>query len=189
MKIYLVRHAQAEWWKPDQNRHLTKQGYEDAKKLSDILQDYSIDAIYSSPYKRAHETIEPTAARLGLKIRTENDLRERNLGDISTDNFLEAVSKTWQDPAFAYPNGERNSAAQKRAVEVVKKLKIKHKKEAIILSSHGNIIALILQAFDPSIDFEFWKSLSMPDIHLLKLNEGKKVITKRLGKEFDKGST
>ena len=41
----------------------------------------------------------------------------------------------------------------------------RHPTEHIVLSTHGNLLALILQTFDPSVDFVFWKSLTMPDIY------------------------
>ncbi len=185
MKIYLVRHAQAEWWKaPDENRPLTKKGFEDAEQLSEILKSHPIDAIYSSPYTRARQTIEPTARRLGLEIHIKDDLRERKLGDIGNEDFAAAVEKTWKNPDFAYPNGETNSAARKRAVNSVHQLRAKHPNENIALASHGNIIALILQAFDPTIDFDFWKSLSMPDVYVTDFMGGKRTI-KRLWKKID----
>ncbi len=181
MKIYLVRHAQAEWWKADENRPLTKEGFEDANRLATLMENYSIQAIYSSPYKRAWQTIEPLAKRSGLEISMENDLRERKLGNIPPDSFLESIQKTWQDPNFAHPDGETNASAQKRSIRVIHNLQPKHENDNIVLASHGNIIALILQAFDPSIDYEFWKSLSMPDIHVLTFSKETKVAIKRLG--------
>jgi len=53
----------------------------------------------------------------------------------------------------------------------VKRLLKRHPTENIVLSTHGNLIALILQAFDSSIDFMFWKSLSMPDIYQLDISQ------------------
>lgn len=185
MKIYLVRHAEGQWWKaPDESRSLTEKGFEDAEKLSDILKDHPIDAIFSSPYPRAYQTIAPTAIKLGLEIHIENDLRERKLGEnISDKDFASAVAKTWQDPNFAHPNGESNVEAQKRAVTLVKKLQLKHPNENIALASHGNIIALILQAFDPAVDFAFWQSLSMPDVYMLEFSDGNQTTLERIFEE------
>ena len=187
MKIYLVRHAQAEWWKaPDENRPLTEKGFKDAEKLSEILKDHTIDAIYSSPYTRAYQTIEPTAIKLGLAIHIKDDLRERKLGDIDSEDFATVVEKTWQDPNFAHPNGESNAAAQKRAIALVNQLRAKHPNGNIALASHGNIIALILQAFDPSVNFSFWKSLTMPDVYVLIFDNRNEVTIERLGANHDR---
>ena len=187
MKIYLVRHAQAEWWKaPDENRPLTTKGFEDAEKLSQLLKNHPVDAIYSSPYTRAYQTIEPTASKLRLEINIGDDLRERKLGDIGQEDFLSAVEKTWQDPSFAHPNGETNAEALNRAVSLVKELRARHLNENIALASHGNTIALILQVFDPTVNFAFWKSLSMPDLHLLKFDQRNSVTITRIGTTHDR---
>ena len=164
--FYLVRHAHAKWT-PDENRPVSAQGFEDAKKVANVLQDYPVRAIYSSPEQRAYQTISPLAQRLGVKIKIEADLRERKLGDEVFEDFFRAVEATWQNPSFAHPGGESSAEAQKRGIAIVQRLQARHPNEAVVLSTHGNLMALILQVFDPSVDFQFWKSLTMPDIYEL----------------------
>jgi len=52
----------------------------------------------------------------------------------------------------------------------VKRLQAQRVNEAVVLSTHGNLMALILRAFEPSNNFLFWKSLTMPDIYNLSVN-------------------
>jgi len=156
------------------------QGLEDAKRVADALQEYSICAIYSSPEKRAYQTISPFAEQLGIPIEINADLRERKLGDKAFEDFLGTVEIAWQNPIFAHPGGESNADAQKRGLAVVKRLQAKHPNEAVVLSTHGNLIALILQGFDSKIDFLFWKSLSMPDIYRLDFQRFEKKLINRL---------
>jgi 2,3-bisphosphoglycerate-dependent phosphoglycerate mutase len=176
--FYLVRHAHADWT-PDENRPLSARGREDAERVADILASYPIRAIYASPYRRACQTIEPLASRLGLPVRLEPDLRERELGDIATEDFFRAVERTWRDPSFAYPGGETNTAAQQRGVAVVQGLQAQHTAEHIVLATHGNLMALLLQGFHPSLDFAFWKSLTMPDVYLLRFDRDGSVAMER----------
>lgn len=63
----LVRHAEKE--KDKDNPRLTEEGSHRAKKLSSMLIDMPIDAIYSSNYKRTLETAEPTAKEHGLDVK------------------------------------------------------------------------------------------------------------------------
>ena len=177
--FYLVRHAHADWT-PDENRPLSTRGREDAGRVADILEPYPIGAIYASPYRRARQTIGPLASRLGLPVCLEPDLRERELGDIATEDFFRAVERTWRDPAFAYPAGETNTAAQRRGVAVVQGLQAQYVTEHIVLATHGNLMALLLQGFHPSLDFAFWKSLTMPDIYLLRFDRDGSVAMERL---------
>ena len=180
--FYLVRHAHADWT-PDENRPLSVQGYKDAHCVAGILYRYPIGAIYSSPFLRARQTILPLATRLNLPVHIEPQLEERRLGHSSTDDFSKAVEETWQTLSFAHPGGESNAAAQARGMALVRRLQKEHTAEHIVLSTHGNLMALILQGFDPSIGFAFWKSLTMPDIYALSFGQEGKVGMSRLWQE------
>lgn len=177
--FYLVRHAHAKWTL-DENRSLSARGLEDAKQVADVLQNYPIRAIYSSPERRAFQTISPLSEQLDIQIEIETDLRERKLGDEMFEDFLGAVEATWQDPSFAHPGGESSIEAQRRGLNVMKELQVEYPNDAVVLSTHGNLMALILQAFDPSIDFVFWKSLTMPDIYQLTIKQAGSGSIKRL---------
>jgi 2,3-bisphosphoglycerate-dependent phosphoglycerate mutase len=75
--------------------------------------------------------------------------------------------------------------AQKRGIAVVQRLLVKHPGQQIVLSTHGNLMALILQSFDPSVDFMFWKSLTMPDIYKLNISQSGKGLVQRLWQEVN----
>ena len=182
--FYLVRHAHADW-APDENRPLSIQGCKDANRVAGILQKYPIGAIYSSPFQRARQTIAPLAARLNLPVHIEPELRERRLGNSSTEDFFKAVEEAWQTPSFAHPEGESNAAAQGRGMAIVRRLQKQHVAEHVVLSTHGNLMALILQGFDPSIGFAFWKSLTMPDIYALSFGQAGKVGMSRLWQSYE----
>jgi 2,3-bisphosphoglycerate-dependent phosphoglycerate mutase len=177
--FYMVRHAHAEWT-PDENRPLSAQGRADAGRVADILQRYPICAIYCSPYMRARQTIAPLAARLDLLVQTEPDLRERRLGDPAAEDFLQAVEAAWSDPSFAHPGGESNIAAQRRGLAAVQRLRERHPQGHVVLSTHGNLLALIVQGFAPEADYEFWRSLTMPDVYSLSLDCGDRAEIRRL---------
>jgi len=182
--LYLVRHAHAEWT-PDENRPLSVQGSEAAARVANILCEYPIHAIYSSPSRRACQTISPLAEMLGLTIHVEPDLQERKLGDGVFEDFFKAVEVTWLDPSFVHPGGESNITAQKRGITVMQRLLEQHPAEHIVFSTHGNLMALILQTFDPSVDFMFWKSLTMPDVYKLNISRTGRGVMQRLWQEVE----
>lgn len=177
--FYLVRHAHADWT-PDENRPLSAQGSKDAAHVATILCEYPIDAIYSSPFRRARETILPLAEQLDLSVYLESDLREQKLGDAVFEDFLNAVEANWQNPTFAHPGGESTLVAQQRGITMLERLLEQYPNGHIVLSTHGNLLALILQAFDPSVDFMFWKSMSMPDVFQLTTNQPGRGLIRRL---------
>lgn len=177
--FYLVRHAHADWTS-DENRPLSARGRADANHVAEILLHYPVRAIYTSPYRRAWETISPLSKRLQLPVQIEPDLREVDLSNVKFDDFFKAAAVTWRDPTFAYPGGESNAAAQQRVLVVLLRLKQQHLKEPIVIATHGTLLAVLLQYFNPALDFSFWKSLTMPDIYSLSLDPLGKAVIHRL---------
>ena len=133
--FYLVRHAHADW-RPDEKRPLSEQGLLDAERVADVLIEFPIKKIYSSPYLRAQQTIYPLSARLNITVQIEPDLRERCLSDEAVDDFLSAVKRTWADPTFAHSGGESNSDIKKRGMAVVSRLLEQESSKHILLSTH-----------------------------------------------------
>ncbi len=178
--IYLVRHAHAVWT-PDENRPLSARGAAGAERVAEVLGRCQIAALYASPAARAQQTLVPLAARLGLPIGTVHDLRERELGSqpVPESEFEATIRALWQAPGLALPGGESNDAAERRGVDVVRSLRARHGPEPIVLGTHGNLLALILHGFDPSIGFDFWQALSMPDIYALAIDEPAGVLIRR----------
>lgn len=177
--LYLVRHAHANWI-PDENRSLSERGYVDAHRVADLLQHFPITAIYSSPYRRARETIAPLAERLAMPVSMAPQLRERLLSGTPVDDFDAAVRATWDDFSFSHPGGETNAAAQQRVVTFVEALYSQHQGQHVVLSTHGNLLALLLQHVEPSVDFAFWQSLTMPDVFRWRSAPDEKTRIERL---------
>jgi 2,3-bisphosphoglycerate-dependent phosphoglycerate mutase len=177
--LYLVRHAHADYV-PDEQRPLSARGVADAGRVARLLGQFPIRAIYASPYRRSWQTVQSLAGRLGLPLHFEPDLRERTLGRFPAElEFLDAVRRTWEDPAFAHPGGEPNAAAQRRGVAVVQRLLARHGGQEIVVASHGNLLALVLQHFDPGVGYGFWEALTLPDVYELRV-EGDAATFSRL---------
>lgn len=65
MKVFLLRHAPAEYGGPDPERPLSGQGRRMAEQLARFIRSkryYKINEIWCSPYRRARETAEPFLA-------------------------------------------------------------------------------------------------------------------------------
>lgn len=171
--LYLVRHAHASW-SLDDARPLSSAGEKAAARVAELLGFRSLAAIHASTERRARQTVEPLAEQKGLPIHPEDGLRERRLMDAETADFPAAVERTWEQPDFAFPGGESNTAAQRRGLEVVRRVVADHPDGEVVLGTHGNLLALVLQHFDPKVGFDFWESLTMPDIIRLEV-EGEEV--------------
>lgn len=177
--FYFVRHAHANWI-PDENRPLSESGHKNAEWVADLMQSLPLQYIYSSPYRRAAQTVEPLANRLGLPILTLDDLRERDLAGEAVDDFEAAIKAVWHDPTFAHPDGESNQVAKQRGAQVMDYLYQKHPHDHVALASHGNLLALTLQHFDATIGYDFWQTMSMPDIYQATIVDNEMTGLQRL---------
>ena len=173
MKLYLVRHGQKEKW--DRTSTLTKIGIEQAKRLGKSLENKKIDKIYCSTWQRAKQTlkqIKPYLKEIDIEY-TEN-IREHDHGEIKTREEYEKKLKKSGMKSYQYApkNGENLYDLQKRAQEFLDYLKKTHKKENILLVSHGRFLGLlILRALN----------LHMKEIQFFHLHEASLTTL-----EFDK---
>ena len=101
--IYFVRHAESDVSvRDDLTRPLTARGEADALRVTTALKGLDIARVYSSPYKRAVDTVRDLAQTLGLEIITIDDLRERAVGGWVED-FVGFAKKQWSDFSFKLP--------------------------------------------------------------------------------------
>ena len=177
--LYLVRHAHS-YWTPDEMRPLSQTGLEDAQRVAGILAPMRPEAIYSSPYLRAKQTVEPLAGALGMAIEEVADLRERTLSEVPVDDWRAALERSWEDFSFACPGGESSGASQRRAVTVCQELAGRHPGGGIVLATHGNLLALLMNYYDPSVGFGHWNALSSPDIYRVDLEVSTEVQFERM---------
>ncbi|MGH3650050.1 MAG: NUDIX hydrolase [Acidimicrobiia bacterium] len=78
--LFLLRHAAAgdrnKWDGNDVVRQLNKKGRRQAAALADYLGNQGIERIYTSPYTRCVQTVEPLAAVIGAKVIEHDALAE-----------------------------------------------------------------------------------------------------------------
>ena len=172
MTILLVRHAEpvapGDPRYDENDRPLSPLGRQQAERLADDLSVESVSAVYSSPYPRAVQTVEPLARRLSLDITIVHALRERLLSPDPLPDWRDQLRQAWQDFAFRLPGGESSAQAQRRLRRVLAELARRHADETVVVASHGNLIALGLHAVAPQIvDFAFWEQIPMPAVYRL----------------------
>jgi phosphohistidine phosphatase SixA len=83
--VYLVRHAKAgtrhRWDGDDRHRPLSKAGHDQAQAIADRLGTAGVTGLYSSPYTRCVQTLEPLAARIGSNVIVDERLAEGTPAD------------------------------------------------------------------------------------------------------------
>ena len=78
--FYIVRHAKAgsrsNWPEDDRLRPLGKKGANQAEALVTVLAPFPITAVYSSPFLRCVQTVEPLARARKLPVKQTSQLAE-----------------------------------------------------------------------------------------------------------------
>src|SRR5258708_31797261 len=104
VSILLVRHCEASGQAPE--APLTAVGAEAAVALSDRLRALGVDSLYSSPFRRALETVSPYAEKHALTVAIDYRLAERRLAASPVDDSLELVRLSFDDLHQRAPGGE-----------------------------------------------------------------------------------
>jgi 2,3-bisphosphoglycerate-dependent phosphoglycerate mutase len=166
--VYLVRHCHAHW-STDDARPLSDEGTEAARRLATLLSDRPIAAIYSSPSRRAVDTVAPLADRVGQPLQLVPELRERELLPMPRELFENAVAATWRHPQRAPAGAESNDDAQRRGLSALMSIVERHHGRHVVVSTHGTLMTLMLNGLDATLGFDFWRHLSFPDVYALEL--------------------
>jgi 2,3-bisphosphoglycerate-dependent phosphoglycerate mutase len=167
--VVLVRHCKAAGQEPE--APLTLEGKVQAEALCDFLSAELPGRIVSSPFLRALQSIQPLADRLGLRIECDPRLVERQLGVTADGNWRGALERSFQNSEICLTDGESSATAVARGRSVVDDILTEMRASAIVVT-HGNLLALIARSFRPDLGFEFWASLSNPDVFRLTRIDG-----------------
>ena len=173
LDVILLRHAEAVtgagWEDRDDDRPLSDAGRRAARELAEELDPFGLTAIYSSPMPRALQTVEPLAERRGLEITLLPDLRERETSAAARAEWPAHLERSWTNPDYEPPGSETGRQAQRRALRVLDLLRAHYPDGGrVVVSSHGNVISLILQAFEPAVDFMFHMGMPLPALYHLE---------------------
>ena len=187
--LYFVRHAHSIYSADELGRPLSEKGLVDAKQITNLLILEDIEVVVSSPYKRAVQTVEGITDHLKTKIEIIDSFKERILSVHPVADFKEAMLQVWSDFDFSLLSGESNHNAQARGVQATKEILQKYEGQKVVIGTHGNIMVLIMNYFDPTYDYHFWEQLQMPDIYQLTFYEQQLIGVKRVNKQSSLNSS
>jgi 2,3-bisphosphoglycerate-dependent phosphoglycerate mutase len=147
MELLLIRHGlpvRRELVEGPADPELAADGHAQAARLAEYLASERIDAIYSSPLRRAYQTAEPLAAAHGVPIVVEDAVAEwdRNASEyVPVEELKAANDPRWQ----AMLRGEWNADEspdefQTRVIDGVERLIDGHRGHRIAVTCHGGVI-------------------------------------------------
>jgi 2,3-bisphosphoglycerate-dependent phosphoglycerate mutase len=175
-RLILVRHAQSAPSRdmPERDWPLSQLGRQQAAELPPILANLGVDALASSPYLRAVETLRPYADASQLPILIDDDLRERALGGWIDDpaEVDAAVKRMHADLHFHLDGGETGHACLERFEAALTRLAAAHPRATLAVGSHGGVIGHLLARLEPSLPDEFWRRIRNPHLFVLELEPG-----------------
>ena len=94
MSLFLVRHAKAgkrsQWDDDDTLRPLDDVGVRQAVAIATEISAHNPTVLYSSPYLRCVQTLEPLAAKIGLPVH-QHDLLAEGVNFIDTVNWMDTL--------------------------------------------------------------------------------------------------
>lgn len=132
--------------------HLNSEGLRQAELIGQSLkQQYSLDAVYSSPLERALETAKPIARACGKPVFVDERITEIDFGEWVGKSFreLDAI-ESWmsfnkQRSTSWAPGGESMLEVQARAWRAIQAAgRIDNPGGTIAMISHGDVIRCVL---------------------------------------------
>lgn len=127
--------------------------------------------------KEEFETINSSPIQFD-KIVLDNRLRERKLSStfIKDSEFEDSIKYLWQNPSESLSEGESNQDALARVLNFLMDLEERYSDKTILLSSHGNLLGILINHFDSSFDYKKWGQMTFPDCFLVDKDESVKRI-------------
>ncbi|MHA7966775.1 histidine phosphatase family protein [Paenibacillus sp. CAU 1782] len=178
--IYMVRHGESPKAEGNERtRGLTEKGAADAKRITSLLQREGIDAFYSSPYLRAVQTVEDLAGSLSCEVELVEELKE--IVFLSDDKIMPdhelypLVNKMFINRELSSPGEESVVDCQRRSVAVLEEILKKNNGQKVAIGTHGAVMTLMMEHFDPQYGFEFLMKTSKPDVYKMTF-EGEKLL-------------
>jgi len=167
-EIILVRHGETEWNVEEVFRgridiELNQTGIKQAKLLAEYLADLKIDAIYSSPLRRALKTAELIAGYHKLQVEVAPALIDFNFGKWQglslqevRDKYKEFYAEWISRPhKVKIPSGESLDDVKDRAMTLVDDVITKYQ-GTVVLVSHRVVNKVLICALLGLDNSHFW---------------------------------
>lgn len=166
--IYFIRHCESIKTGGDRERGLTDAGQVQAQELVAFFKEMPIDAIYSSPMRRAMDSVGPLAEQRRLRI-YEAAFQERRFQEtderLSPERLEELLKRSFQNDDYVQSGGESNQIARNRALTVIDQLLKTHPNDRVVVATHGLVLALVLEHYTERPANEWLNTMGSPAIH------------------------
>lgn len=158
--LFLVRHGETDFNRQGivQGRGvdtpLNDLGIAQAQALAERFRDEPIDAVVSSPLRRALQTAECVAKQIGIaEIATDPDLEEMSWGIFEGKSqsetqsvAFEEMKRRWQagEHDYGVERGESLRQVQTRGVAAIDRILESHGGQRVFVVAHGRFLRILL---------------------------------------------
>lgn len=169
-RVVLLRHGETEWNRVERFRgridvELNQMGQRQALAVARRLSAWQIEAIYSSPMKRALQTAQPVAEACGLDVAILEGINDVDYGawaglsaEEARAQYPEVYGNWAHTPLLTqFPQGENLRQVQTRSWTALEETCSAHEGGAILLVSHVVINRVLICAALGLVDDAFWK--------------------------------
>jgi broad specificity phosphatase PhoE len=167
-ELILARHGETEWNVEEVFRgridvELNQNGIKQAELLAEYLSELKIEAVYSSPLKRALKTAEAVARRHRLRVEANPGLNDCDFGQWQglslrevKDKYKKLYEQWAESPQLVkIPGGESLDEVRERALKVVNGVIAKHS-GAVVLVAHRVVNKVLICALLGLDNSHFW---------------------------------
>jgi broad specificity phosphatase PhoE len=168
VEIILARHGQTAWnveevFRGQIDVELNQTGIKQAELLAEYLSGQKIEAVYSSPLKRALKTAEAIASRHRLVVEVSPGLIDGDFGQWQglslrevKDKYKKLYEQWAQSPQLVeIPGGESLDVVRERALKVVNEVIARHS-GAVVLVAHRVVNKVLICALLGLDNSHFW---------------------------------
>ena len=166
---------------PEAEFPLSDLGRQQALDLVPVLTELGVDALASSPYQRAIDTLRPYAGAAGLEIAVDDDLRERSLGAWleSLAEVEEAMRNMHADLDFSLPGGESGRACLARVEAALARIVVANQGRTIAVGSHGGVLGHLISRHVSGLPSEFWRRIRNPHLFVFDASNELQWVSER----------
>lgn len=157
MRLVLARHGETSWNRERRNQgqnptELNDQGIRQARNAAQALRLIPVQALYSSPLRRAMQTSEIIGQALSLPVIPREGLMEMDLGrldgltnDETRQRFRGILDRWRKDPSSVQmPGGESLQQVQERACQTLESIRCKSPDGYVVAVTHNFVIGVIV---------------------------------------------
>ena len=193
MRLILIRHGETDWnqqfrMQGQSDIELNELGRRQAESLALALGEESLDAIYTSPLKRAIETARAINRFHQIAIEVDDRLKEIDMGGVDgliPEEINVRYSSFWKQwvkgelSSLRFPRGASFAELRERAWSAVEEINRRHSSGRIAVISHYLVIvSIICRALELSLPhLRRFSPLGATAISTLDFNERRAALT------------